>query len=49
MWRMDKILKSGCDKLQRRKNSKKCIERGVWQLLDMSIAMQASYFIYPHP
>ena len=46
---VDKILRSVCDKQQRRKTSKKCIERRVWQLLDMRIAEGESYFRYPHP
>ena len=46
---MDKILRSVCDNQQRRKTSKKCIERRVWQLLDMHIAEDQSYFRNPHP
>ena len=45
---MDKILRSVCDKEQMRKTSKKCIERRVWELVDMYVAVQQSYFICPH-
>ncbi len=49
MWIIDKIFKSDCNKLQRRKSSKNCIERRIWQILDMSIAEEHLYFRCPHP
>ncbi len=49
MWIMDKILRLVCDKVQRRKSSKKDIERRVWQIYDMSTAEELDYFRYPHP